>query len=93
VPAGMKYGMTKVKVDKMRSLAKAIPPKGLPTSSNGAPWREKKSPLPPSNSKPDMGAARGGTKAPKMRPDKSKKVSANLKGQMMRERGKGFSKA
>lgn len=70
--------------------ARSIPPKGLPTTGNGSPpsrVNDKPFPLPPSNSSPDMGAARGGTKAPKRRPDKSSKTkSAPMKGQRMRER-------
>lgn len=52
------YGPTKVSGIR-KAPAKSIPPKGLATQSNGAPYREKKSPLPPSNSAPDYGAAKG----------------------------------
>jgi hypothetical protein len=74
--------------------ADRIPPKGLPTTDNGKPYRESKSALPPSNSSPDYGAARAsvagksrkaGIGAPKRTPDKSKKIAAPKQGQKMRE--------
>ena len=43
-------------------MAKKIPVKGLPHVSNGAPYKSKKKPLPPSRSAPQSGAEVGGTR-------------------------------
>lgn len=92
MPEGIGYGPTKV-AGVRRASAKSIPPKGLPTQGNGAPYREKKSPLPPSNSSPDKGAAVGGGAKPKRVPvTKNVTKKAPKKGQRMREKGKGYSK-
>ncbi len=43
-------------------MAKKIPVKGLPHESNGAPFKSKKKPLPPSRSSPVSRAEVGGTR-------------------------------
>ena len=65
---------------------KSIDPRGISTgrNPNGAPYVEKKSSLPPSQSSPDKGAASGGLKkGPAARPDKgstSRNLSVKQKG-------------
>lgn len=85
--------MLDVKVPNVGS-ARAIPAKGLPTASNGAPYREGAPKIPTNAAKSDRGASVGGTKAPRKRPDEPMKTERkpSLGGQRMREKGKGFSK-
>lgn len=103
MPEGIGYGIMKVKVPNTSASAKTIPPKGLPTVSNGAPYRTGRPRIPENAVKPDRGAAvakgpwsgRGAqATAPKRASNAPMKTEKkpSLGGQRMRESGKGFSK-